>query len=97
MSRSEREAEWLRLTREAMPAVARERGWPVRLDHCFQRVLLDAELGSPWTERLVGRPAYRTVDDTTLDALIARADAVLAGEADLHLLNQASLRGRREL
>ena len=92
--RREREAEWLRLTREVMPALARKRGWPVRLDHCFQRILLDAELGSPWTERLARRPAYKAVDDTTLDALIARAEAVLAGETDLHALNQASLRGR---
>lgn len=35
MSRTDREAEWLRLTREVLPALARERGWPVRLDHCF--------------------------------------------------------------
>lgn len=97
MRRANREAEWLRLTREMMPAVARERGWPVRFDHCFQRILLDAELGSPWTKRLAGRPAYKSVDDATLDRLIARAEAVLAGEADLHALDRASLAGRGKL
>ena len=95
MRRADREAEWLRLTREVMPALAVERGWPVRLDHCFQRILLDAELGSPWTERLAGRPAYRSVDDATLDRLIALGEAVVAGEADLWALNRASLHGRR--
>ena len=94
MSRADQEREWLRLTREVLPALARERGWPVRLDHCFQRILLDAELGSPWTARLAGRPAYRSVDDATLERLIARARAVAAGAADLHALNGASLRGR---
>ena len=97
MTRDEREREWLRLTREVMPGLARERGWPVRLDHCFQRILLDAELGAPWTERLGGRPAYRSVDDRALNRLIARAEAVVAGEADLDALNRASLRGRGKL
>ena len=73
MTRADREAEWLRLTRDVMPGLAAARGWPVRLDHCFQRILLDAELGSPWTERLAARPAYRSVDDATLKRLIARA------------------------
>ena len=97
MSRADREAEWLRLrlTRDVMPGLAAARDWPVRLDHCFQRILLDAELGSPWTERLAARPAYRSVDDATLDRLIARAEAVVAGDADLWALNRASLRGRR--
>ena len=97
MTRHEREREWLRLTREVMPGLARARGWPVRLDHCFQRILLDAELGAPWTERLAGRPAYRSVDDRALERLIARAEAVVAGEADLHALNRESLRGRGKL
>ena len=92
--RQAREAEWLRLTREVMPGLARERGWPVRLDHCFQRILLDAELGSPWTERLTGRPAYKSVSDEALASLVARAEAVVAGDADLHALNRASLAGR---
>ena len=95
--RQAREREWLRLTREAMPALADERGWPVRLDHCFQRILLDAELGSPWTERLAGRPAYKSVDDATLERLIALGEAVVAGEADLHALNRESLAGRGKL
>ncbi len=69
----------------------------MRLDHCFQRILLDAELGSPWTERLAARPACRSVTDAALDSLIARAEAVVAGEADLHEMNRASLVGRGKL
>lgn len=95
MNRADREAEWLRLTRDVMPGLARERRWPVRFGHCFQRILLDAELGAPWTERLAGRPAYRSVDDATLDRLIARAEAVVAGAVDLQALNESSLAGRR--
>ena len=36
------ESRWLRLTRVDLPAQADARGWPVSLDHCFQRILLDA-------------------------------------------------------
>ena len=38
------------LTRERLPALARERGWPVSEDHCFMRILLDNVCGGVWRE-----------------------------------------------
>ena len=85
------EARWLHLTRAALPGVAVDRGWPVRLDHCFQRILLDAACGGCWYDHVAGRPAYRASDPAILARAVALGEAVLAGEEDLHALNRASL------
>ncbi|WP_375428137.1 GCN5-related N-acetyltransferase [uncultured Sphingomonas sp.] len=85
------EARWLHLTRIALPAVAVARGWPVRLDHCFQRILLDAACGGRWYDHIADRPAYRRCDPAILDRAVALGEAVLAGEDDLPALNRRSL------
>ncbi len=89
------EARWLHLTRAALPAVADERGWPVRLDHCFQRILLDGACGGRWYDHVAGRPAYRRCDPAILSRAVALGEAVLAGEGDLPALNRRSLAWRR--
>ncbi|MBM2577715.1 GCN5-related N-acetyltransferase [Jannaschia sp. Os4] len=94
MDRADLEARWLDLTRREMPAAAGARGWPVRFDHCFQRILLDHATGGPWYDAIPRRPAYRHAPDGVLRAAIAAGEAALAGEADLHALNRASLDGR---
>ena len=68
--------------------------WPIRLGHCFGRVILDAVCGAPW-RRVVAAPAWRNLSPERLRAAVGLADAVLAGEADLAALNAASLRLRR--
>lgn len=88
------EARWFRLTREVLPGMAAERRWPVRLDHCFQRILLDAACGGRWDGLLAARPAYRALDDGRLAAAVMLAEAVAAGEANLAALNERSLRWR---
>lgn len=88
------EARWLQLTREALPAVADARGWPVRLDHCFQRILLDAACGGRWYDHIPGRPAYRRCDLALLARAVALGEAVLAVEGDLIDLNRRSLEWR---
>lgn len=94
MDRSALEAEWLRLTRQVLPALAGPRGWPVRYDHCFQRILLDNACGACWYDRISGRPAYRHASLDTLTDAVSLARAVEAGDADLSLLNQRSLAWR---
>ena len=94
IERVELEARWLHLTRTALPAVAVERGWPVRLDHCFQRILLDAACGGRWYDHIPGRPAYRACDLALLARAVALGEAVLAGEGDLIDLNLRSLEWR---
>lgn len=91
------EERWLRLTRVVLPGLATERGWPVRHDHCFQRILLDAACGGRWTDRVAGRPAYRAVDAERLAAAVALAEQAACGSADLHDLHHRSLiwRGKR--
>ena len=97
MSRDDRAtlvARWHALTRDALPAMAPVQRWPIRLDHCFMRVCLDAALGSPWTAT-VGRPAVRSMSETQLLAAIAVAESIVAEPDRLPALNAASLRGRR--
>ncbi len=90
------EARWFALTRETLPAVARERGWPVHLDHCFQRILLDNTVGGPW-RNAIPAPAYRNATDQQLNAAIALGEAALQGDADLSALNRQSLAWRGKL
>ena len=80
-----------------LPVAAAQRPhWPIRRDHCFARVILDAIHGRPWREVLAA-PAWRHLSPEKLDAAIALADAILDGSADLDALNRASLasRGKR--
>ena len=91
MTRADLEARWLTLTREIMPSVSAEHRWPIRNDHCFQRVLLDNACGGTWYAYISKRPAYRRADAATLERAIALGEAVLAGSADLGELNDQSL------
>ena len=82
---------WLQLMRETLPAAARERpDWPVRLDHCFGRVILDSVYGRPWREA-ISAPAWRNMSSADLQAAIELAVALLDGRADLHALDARSL------
>ena len=95
LDRAQLEAEWLHLTRKTLPARARERvDWPVRLDHCFQRILLDHATGGCWYDHIAGRPAYRHCSPEVLTRAVALGRAVAAGEADLDVLNRQSLAWR---
>lgn len=85
---------WRTLVDERLPAAARgHRHWPVRLNHCFARILLDDACGRPWRE-CVRPPAWRNTPAALLGHAVATGEAVLAGEADLVALNRASLRLR---
>ena len=88
------EAEWLHLTRVVLPALAHERRWPVRADHCFQRILLDDAVGGRWYDHVAGRPAYRHVREDALAHAVATARALAAGEGDLPAMNARSLAWR---
>ncbi len=94
MTRAALEQRWLTLTRETMPALAAERVWPVRNDHCFQRILLDNAVGGVWYEAVSKRPAYRHAEAAVLTRAVALGEAVLAGSADLVALNRQSLAWR---
>lgn len=73
--------------------MAGEQGWPIRLDHCFMRVCLDAAMGRRWDEA-VRRPAIRHLDDAGLRRAVAVAERIAADPVLLPGLNAASLRMR---
>jgi len=91
------EARWLQLTRVRLPALAPERDWPVRHDHCFQRILLDHACGARWYDSIVGRPAYRAADEAILRRAVQLGEQVAEGAADLHGLNRQSLAWRGKI
>ena len=82
--------DWKDLVGTRLPAAARGRGWPVVFDHCFARILLDNALGRPWRE-VVPPPAWRNMPEADLARAVALGEAALAGEADMHALNDRSL------
>lgn len=83
--------------RRRLPEAAKARpDWPIRLDHCFGRVILDAVAGRPWRE-VVRAPAWLHLEAGRLAAAVALGEAVLAGEADLQTLNRRSLEMRGKL
>ena len=97
MDRTALEADWLHLTRVALPNAAKTQDWPVHLDHCFQRICLDHACGGCWYDHIPGRPAYKSADDETLDRAVKCAQDILAGKANIQGLNRMSLYWRGKL
>lgn len=95
MNREALAQEYLHLTREVLPEMARlqDTCWPVVNDHCFQRIVLDTICGGVWYNH-IARPAYRHLTDEQAQAAVNLCREILAGEADLHALNRQSLSWR---
>jgi len=87
---------WRDLVGHRMPAAAQDRGWPIRFDHCFARVLLDNACGRPWREAITP-PAWRNASPELLTKAIALGEACLTGKQDLTALNRRSLELRGKL
>jgi hypothetical protein len=95
-SRAARLARWQHLTRITLPAMADANKWPIRHDHCFMRVCLDAAVQTRW-DRVVKRPAIRHLTNAQLEAAIIVAERIANDPALLPVLNGASLGYRREV
>ena len=88
-------ARWLDLIRRELPEAAADHpGWPIRLDHCFARVILDHLCGRPWREAIPA-PAYKHLTADQLRAGLALGTALQEDAGLLERLNRASLTGRR--
>ena len=89
---------YLYLTREVLPSLARSKRttWPVRNDHCFQRIVLDNLCGGVWYNYL-DRPAYKHLTNEQAKRAIDLCCLIEDGRADIHALNNQSLiwRGKR--
>jgi hypothetical protein len=90
-------AQYLHLTRSVMPALAQtsKRHWPVRNDHCFQRIVLDTIFGGVWYDH-IARPAYKHLNETQATHAVRLCDQIIAENTDLNVLNQQSLAWRRK-
>jgi hypothetical protein len=86
---------YLHLTKTVMPTLAENsfRNWPVRNDHCFQRIVLDAICGDIWYKHL-SRPACRSLSLEELKQAVLLCENIISGQADLTTLNQQSLAWR---
>ena len=91
IERAELEAEWLSLTREDLPGLAERHRWPIRLDHCFQRVLLDHSCNGVWYDFIIGRPAYKAAGIDILKRAVELGRMVARGDGNLRELNRQSL------
>jgi len=89
---------YLHLTKEILPSLAQSsrRDWPVREDHCFQRIVLDTICGGVWYEHL-DRPAYKNLTHDQAQRAANLCHEIAEGHADLRQLNNQSLiwRGKR--
>ena len=90
--------QYLHLTRTVMPELARtqRRDWPVRTDHCFQRIGLDSVASGIWYER-IPRPAYKRLNRDQAQRAVSLCENIISGRADLVKSNRGSLswRGKR--
>jgi len=94
---------WTQLYHTTLPHLAKsrdpaQRHWPVFLDHCFARIILDNAVGGaqPWTA-VVKAPAVRNMSEAQLCAAIEMGEAIVSGRADLVELDERSLglRGKK--
>ncbi len=83
---------YLHLTRSVLPALARDRqpAWPVRNDHCFQRIILDVVCDGVWYDH-IARPAYKHLSSEQAQRAITLCEHVIPDTADLAELNRKSL------
>lgn len=92
---------WRELYSKTLPTLARNRDtaqpkWPVTLDHCFARIILDITVGEgreQWDKRLE-RPAVTNMTREQLVKAIEMAERIKDGKEDLVALDLQSLEVR---
>ncbi len=97
------QASWKEVYQQTLPAAARSKlpsqsKWPVQLDHCFARIILDHTVGvdTPWTEKIQS-PAYKNMSRNQLTESIELGRWILEGSVNLVELDEESLavRGKK--
>lgn len=91
---------YLNLTNQVLPQLASQRQFPVRFNHCFQRIILDNLFGCCWYEVLNQRQgaAYRQLTETQLKQAIDIAEALInQPDSYFQQLNRNSLHWRGKL
>jgi hypothetical protein len=90
--------EYTQKVNETLPETAQQsEGWPIHLDHCFGRVVLDNLFQDEWYDYVDGRPAYKNLTRDQLADAIEIADKLLEeGKPVVDELNENSLQWRGE-
>ncbi|KAL8914018.1 MAG: hypothetical protein Q9171_001269 [Xanthocarpia ochracea] len=95
--------DWKLLYSKTLPSLAiskspAQKVWPVHLDHCFARIILDNAIGidGPWTNKLAS-PAMKNMTSEQLERCIALGNAIADGREILVDLDAISLelRGKK--
>ena len=86
------------LTGTMMPELARsgKMEWPVRNDHCFQRIVLDAICDGVWYDH-IARPAYKHLTDVQALRAVQLCEDIISGRVNFGDLNRKSLTWRGKL
>ena len=103
---------WTILYTRTLPSLAHSKdlsqpNWPVHLDHCFARIILDTVIGNstsvrldepptPWTAKLKS-PAVKNMSTAQLEACIELGEAIASGKVNLVELDQRSLTVRGKM
>lgn len=89
--------QWSELYKTTLPSLAVSKDasqskWPIHLDHCFARIILDNAIGvsKPWTEVLAA-PAVKTMSAKQLSSAIELGEKIACGEVNLVELDERSL------
>ncbi|KAK5081293.1 hypothetical protein LTR05_008087 [Lithohypha guttulata] len=99
--------DWKTLYATTLPQLARakdpsQQRWPVTLDHCFARIILDNVIGKgagssgedvQW-DKVLSKPAVKNMNGPQLKAAIALGEKIQRGEVDLMELDRMSLQAR---
>lgn len=67
--------------------------WPVHLNHCFGRIILDNICQRPWRE-IIDPPAVTNMSVGQLGKAVKVGEGILGGTVDLEKLNRESLQMR---
>lgn len=85
---------WRELVDRDLPAAAdNHMDWPVYLNHCFARILLDNAVGQYW-RNAIKAPAWKNTPLPVLQTAIDLGESIISGDADIWLLNDTSLKMR---
>ncbi|KAE8453525.1 hypothetical protein EG329_010386 [Mollisiaceae sp. DMI_Dod_QoI] len=89
--------DWKQMFQHTLPEAATSKSpsqpkWPVHVDHCFARIILDSVVGIdvPWMQKIKS-PAYKHMSEPQLRDSIELGQKILDGEADLVELDNESL------
>ena len=91
---------YLSLVNQELPAQAKQRSFPVSLNHCFARIILDNLFDCCWYEAIDRQKgaAYKQLSAEQLQRAIALAEAIIESpDSYIQQLNQNSLRWRGKL